>query len=106
MKKENNKTSTTKNIVTAILLLIAFPIGWFLMIFGTKWPVWLKIIVSILGIPLTLMSIVFYVGLISALNPQAQIEKANCVNACTERLQPGDTDNCLQQCADPINLKE
>jgi hypothetical protein len=103
MKKEKNKTSTTKSVVTAILLVVAFPIGWFVMIFGTKWPVWLKIVMTILGLPLTIMSFAFFAGLLSAVNPRAQIDKAKCVTACVEQLQPGEKDNCFEQCAAPMN---
>lgn len=50
MATKNNQQETsadTKTIVTVLLLIFFFPIGLILMWFWTKWPTWVKVVVSL-----------------------------------------------------------
>ena len=74
------KPSKTKDILTIVFLIIAYPIGWILMLVLTKWKVWVKILISVLGIPY--MFFVFLIlsmiagMLLTVINPSSQMEKA------------------------------
>ena len=46
-KSENNHDTNTRTIVTVLVLLFAFPIGLLLMWFWTKWPKWVKFLITL-----------------------------------------------------------
>jgi len=51
MNKET-KSDPIKVLVTILFLVFAAPIGFFMMIFWTKWNIWVKILISIFWVPL------------------------------------------------------
>lgn len=66
MAKNNKKeglSEDTKTIITVLLLVFAFPIGVILMWFWMKWPVWVKVLISLLLI----IPLLFVVGIISSI---------------------------------------
>lgn len=79
---ENQKHDTgTRTIVTVLVLLFAYPIGVLLMWFWTKWPKWVKILVTF---PIILLAIAI-IGIILALfvatiDPTKQLGKAQDAN--------------------------
>ncbi len=71
----NGTSNDTRTIVTALLLLFLYPIGLIVMWSWTKWPLWLKILLS-LPILLFVVAILFGLVLI-AINPSSQFATAN-----------------------------
>jgi hypothetical protein len=84
-------SNDTKTIITVLLLLLMFPIGLLLMWFWVKWPVWVKIVISlpILIIPILLAS------LLIAVNPSKAIRQADCVKMCQAA---SDNQGCIRSC--------
>ena len=85
----------TRTIVTVLLLILVFPVGFFLMWFWSKWKIWVKILVS--SVPLAAVSAVILV----TVNPAAQLEKAtrqmqNCQTQCTDSNDASCVANCLK----------
>lgn len=99
-----NSSLDTKSIVTILLLLFFFPLGVILMWFLTKWPVWLKLIITI---PVTLAIIgILAVAILAAVNPKAQIQKANeaaCRQQCS--ISAPSNPNCYNLCLQEKTLK-
>lgn len=82
--KPTRMSEDTKAMITVLLSIFAFPIGLILMWFWVKWPVWVKVVISI---PLLILPIIAIVGIFSAavlstVNPRAQIQKAECARQC------------------------
>ena len=70
------KTTDNKTLIIAILLLaFVYPIGLIFMWFWTKWPLWLKIVLS-LPVLLAFIAIPLAISLI-AINPSKQFARAN-----------------------------
>lgn len=94
------KQSAAPTIVTILLLIFFNLIGVIVMWFWPKWETWVKVLVTVLSIFYSILvfgifSILATVVLI-AINPQAQMEKAQCVANCSE-MYTADS-NELQQC--------
>lgn len=86
----------TKTIITVLLLIFVFPVGFILMWVWTKWPAWVKIIIS-LPIIIAIVGI-FAAVLLATINPRAQIQKAACVKQCEGNSQNTACINaCLEQ---------
>ncbi len=88
----------TRTIVTVLLLIFIFPVGFLLMWFWSKWKVWIKVLVSV---PLVLFSLLVIPAiLLVAINPTAQLEKAKqmqiCQNQCEGSSDTSCTTNCLK----------
>lgn len=68
----------TKAIIVVLLLIFVFPIGLLLMWFWTKWPLWVKLVVTI---PILLIGLlflgIFSAALITTINPTQQIARAH-----------------------------
>lgn len=75
-------SNDTKSIVTVLLLIFVYPIGVLVMWLWTKWRWWVKLLVSIPFI-FIVMGVMSAVALV-ALNPRAQIEKAEFITECTK----------------------
>lgn len=73
MSKNQETSDTSATIVTALALIFLYPLGVIIMWFWPKWPLWVKIILSIPFIALAAA-----VAIIVA-NPQDQVEKARRV---------------------------
>lgn len=83
----------TKTLITILLLIFVFPIGLIVMWILPKWPLWVKLLVSL---PITLLIGAILVGiLLVAVNPSEQIRKAECAAQCQET---GGGDACVQSC--------
>ncbi len=66
--QQNTGPSTdTKSLITALLLIFLYPAGLITMWFWVKWPIWLKIMLSlpVLILPFIILSM----GALFALNP-------------------------------------
>lgn len=75
-------SQNTKNLVTVLLLIFVYPVGFFVMWIWSGWKVWLKLLVSVLGTILTLLIIGIFLlpFLLLAVNPSAQFKKAAELN--------------------------
>lgn len=88
----------TKTIVTVLLLIFIYPIGVIVMWFWTKWPLWLKILLSVLALPIILVVIGFIAAtVLVASNPEIQ-KLAECMTVCKEKTPEAD---CESYCANP-----
>lgn len=83
----------TKTIVTILLLIFVFPIGFIVMLFWPKWKWWVKLLVALPGI---LLAFILGTALIVAVNPSAQVRKAECMTKCE---QTNDAQTCAQMCS-------
>lgn len=95
---QSGTSNDTRTIVTVLCLLFIFPIGLILMWFWTKWPLWVKLVISILPLFLVALIGVFAVAILTTINPEAQIEKANCVKQCQGSAN---RQTCVSQCLTP-----
>lgn len=92
MSEHKETSEDTKTIVTVLLLIFMTPIGLIVMWFWPKWQWWVKLLVSL---PIILGFIaVFSTILLIAVNPQAQIKRANCVKLC----QTSSNIDCVNKC--------
>lgn len=65
----------TKTIVTVLLLIFVFPIGFLLMWFWSGWKVWVKFLVSV---PITILTLIIVPAiLLLTINPAKQFSLAN-----------------------------
>lgn len=110
MNTNNNPTQSsevstdTKTIITILLLIFIYPVGLILMWFWTSWKRWVKILVSLPVILLIFLP--FLVGiLLAAINPPAQIKKANCVKLCElSATKNSCIESCLKGTITPIQV--
>lgn len=75
IQSSTGTTPTINTIVTIFLLIFVYPLGLLLVWFWTKWPQWLKILLSVLVV-IPLLAILLAVTLI-AINPSKQFSQAN-----------------------------
>lgn len=70
----------TKTIVTILLLIFVFPVGLIMMWIWTKWQVWVKVLVTAISVIPALLFLgfigIFAAGMLIAVNPKEQFEKA------------------------------
>ncbi|MBI5614138.1 hypothetical protein HY947_04400 [Candidatus Gottesmanbacteria bacterium] len=86
----------TKSIITIIFLFIAFPIGFILMWFWTRWSIWIKVFVTIITIIPLLSALA--IGLLVTINPREQMYKGKCKSQCKENVQFQTCfDSCMNQ---------
>ncbi len=78
---ENNEG--VKTVVTVLLLIFVYPIGVIVSWFLPKWKWWVKFLVSIPMVFFVLMIALAF--MLVALNPRAQIEKAEFITECTKK---------------------
>jgi hypothetical protein len=88
-------SNDTKTLVTVLLLIFVFPIGFILMWVWAKWKLWVKIIVSLPTLLLFLGFIIMIAAVFSSVDPKTSVLKAQCVQLCTT------TDTaCMTDCMD------
>ena len=98
---QNSGTSQqTRTIVTIVVLFFFSPVGIILMWFWSKWKLWVKILLTFIFfiIPFIVAAI-----LIVAIDPAAQVERAECSQNCMERSQADftfDYEACTDACAE------
>jgi len=91
-------SENTKAIITAILLVFAYPIGLLLMWFWAKWPRWVKIVISL---PLFLAILgILAVVLLATINPVKQLNQAKCAQQC---VNSENKNTCIDTCIKNIN---
>lgn len=88
----------TKTLVTVLLLIFVTPIGLLVMFFWPKWKWWVKLLVAVPAILAAGFMAIFLLGALVAVNPSKQIERAECMNKCTET---NTTTECTEMCAVP-----
>jgi hypothetical protein len=95
------KKSTT--IITILLLIFLFPIGLIIMLAFTNWKTGIKILITIIGPIVIILGVILSASILVALNPQAQIQKANCMTSCNETYSKTDVgySECVNSCASP-----
>lgn len=93
VQSNQGASNDTRTIVTVLLLIFLFPIGFIVMWVWPKWPSWVKIIISL---PIVLFFVgIFAAALFTVINPKAQMQKAACVTECGGNSQ--DT-ACVNAC--------
>lgn len=100
---QSGTSGDTKTLVTILLLIFIFPVGWIVMWFYPKWPVWVKLLVSLPtivgGILLSLFIYGIGAGMTSSLTNTSDISlKARCASICSEVTS--NNANCVKQCID------
>lgn len=86
-------TEDTKTIITAVALLIVFPIGFILMWAWTNWKRWVKWTITGCGcFPFLFLILWFFLAIIFGANPSEQIERA-------QQQTMEDTEQEMQQTA-------
>lgn len=88
----------TKAVITVIVLVSLYPVGLLLMWFWTKWPRWVKIVISL---PLFLAILAITASaLLVAVNPIKQINTAKCAQQCANSENKN---ACIDTCIQNIN---
>ena len=80
MAAQNTTNSNTlANLLTILLLILLFPVGAIVMWVWPKWQAWVKIIITIFVTLVFLFILLPFTAaiLITVVNPQEQIRKAN-----------------------------
>ena len=93
MANKSSTTESTKNIITLLVLLLAYPIGIIVMWYWTKWEKWVKWLVTV-PIFLLIFGGVF-IGLVKSLDLNTQIRKGTCAEQCANSKLKN---MCLDQC--------
>lgn len=80
-KQESGLSEDAKTIITILLLIFVFPIGIIMMWIWMKWPVWVKILVTlVVALPfLIVIGAVSALGLLVAFNPAEKVKEARDV---------------------------
>jgi hypothetical protein len=95
--KDESISENTKAIISVLLLIFIYPIGLIVAWFWVKWPMWLKIVVT--------LPVFVYMFLLTALLSIANsspktMRGTECIVTCMQ-LQSLDKQNtCLEACAD------
>ncbi len=72
------------------------------MWFWPKWRTWVKVVLTVLVAFYAIIWLILMVLILSsAVNPQAQIDKAQCVTACQE-VEVEDVNACATECFEEI----
>ncbi len=97
---QSETPENTKNIVTILLLIFAFPIGVVVMWFWPKWSAIVKALVTGVGclFMLAFLGIVAAVLLV-AINPARQVRIADCTKQCQE-VSADQRSSCVNACVD------
>ena len=90
-----------KTIVTILLLIFFYPLGLILMWTWTTWQTAVKVLVSCFGCLGCLGTVIIIpliaAGMLSTVNPQLQIQRAECVKQCeVSASQSACIDQCVQ----------
>lgn len=98
-KTEEGMSSDTRSIIAVLALLFAYPIGVIVMWFMTKWPKWVKFLITapLIIIPFIAIGLV---ALVVAINPHDRIEqakKASCEQQCSKDAS---SSACVTACMD------
>ena len=98
--QNSGASQQTRTIVTIVVLFFFSPVGIILMWFWSKWKLWVKILLTFVFfiIPFIVAAI-----LIVAIDPAAQVERAECSQNCYERSQTDytfDYKACDDACAE------
>ncbi len=98
MATSNQGTSDdTRTIVTVLLLIFVPPVGLILMWVWTKWKLWVKLLVSIPAILVSLaISGVIFTAALVIVDPTRQIQRAKCVTECSKTEERS---VCLEECS-------
>lgn len=82
-----------RSIITVLLLIIFYPLGFLALWFWSRWPLWLKFILSI---PMTIILILLVcIIALFAFNPSMRIKKAQCEQRCKSFPQ---RTYCVERC--------
>jgi type II secretory pathway pseudopilin PulG len=93
------KTNTTTTIITVLLLIFIWPLGVIVMWLATKWPIWLKLVLTILPLIFLVVMGILAAAILVAINPSEQISKArnaarkNDTYAILKMVQMYETEN-------------
>ncbi|OGL52898.1 hypothetical protein A3K55_02155 [Candidatus Shapirobacteria bacterium RBG_13_44_7] len=103
MSEKSELSDDTKTIITVLMLVLAYPIGFILMVVWMKWPGWVKFLV---GLPIILMvlAIMGIIGVIvlTIANPSARLKEASWIKICSQSCAVAeDKETCWENCLTP-----
>lgn len=94
--QNSGESQDTRTVITILLLIFVYPVGVILMWFWSRWKTWVKILITV---PLILIPVaIFLIAFLAAVNPAAQIKKAECTKACATN---SDKISCISECTAP-----
>lgn len=103
MGEKSELSGDTKTIITVLMLALAYPVGFILMLVWLKWPGWVKFLVG-LPIILALLAVMGIIGVmvLTIANPGARLKEANWNKLCSEScVTAEDKETCLKNCLAP-----
>lgn len=99
--KQEGLSYDAKTIIVILLLLVIYPVGLILMLVWMKWPIWVKLLVSL---PLSILIIIFLVAIISTAGSDriqnSLKEMGDVRNRCEELCKFSREDDCEKVCFD------
>lgn len=102
-KKQSGLSEDTKTLIVILLLVFAYPVGLILMWMWMDWAKWLKIILSL---PVILMSLVLLImiaaGIMATVNLTSQTDKA--AEQKTVQLNEIKKQSCTTTCQTQFSL--
>jgi hypothetical protein len=75
-KHQSGMSQDTKTIITVLLLVVVFPLGIIFMWVWMKWPIWVKLILTIPFAIIPTIAVLLAITLV-AINPSKQFTQAN-----------------------------
>lgn len=72
-----NNSSNASTIVTILLVVFLYPVGVIVMWFWPKWPIWVKILLTLLIIPYLFILPLIFAGILIGINPAKQFAQAD-----------------------------
>ncbi len=100
MARNQGASDDTRTIVTVLLLIFAFPVGIIVMLAWTRWPDWLKLLITIpVVIGVIAVIIALFNNSVQSTEKDFDIQQV-LLKACGDCLDSanGDINNCTTQC--------
>lgn len=72
MNKQGTSSSSPVELTALLAIVFFYPIGVFLLWFKTKWPVWVKLLISVFALPLLLIQIIVLMMITGVPKPSPQ----------------------------------
>lgn len=92
---QNSMPEDTKTLITILLLVFVFPVGFILMWVWTKWKLWVKLLITI-PIILFMLGMVGVIGLGIKAAQQAQNERSTVINQATDSTRIRNVDLTIE----------
>ncbi|NMC36207.1 hypothetical protein GYA49_04130 [Candidatus Beckwithbacteria bacterium] len=97
-QKDSGVSEDMKTLVTILLLIFVFPIGFIVMWAWPRWKTWVKLLVSLPTILIFLFALFIFLAVVAA--PSTQIKRAECTKNCatySEVQKPACITECMSE---------